>query len=384
MYYVPFLVLLTVLMPRTAVPAQEDAADPVQAEVAADAGVAKDEKDPNRGRFLPIPFVVTEPAIGEGLGAGLVYFHRIPQTARPKVTSGSNIARTGKRGKTPPTASGVFGMYTNTETFAFGIGHSGSSPTDKYRYVGALAGMSVNATYYEQDFPFNFNMEGKLMYLHGKRRWRQSNIFVGLSASYLDSETEFKVGNNSERQPSLLDFSAKDIGIAVSGIYDGRDDTMMPGSGQLFDLTIWKYDEGLGGDFDYWTSRFKFNTFHQLAEKFVLGFRLEVATADGDVPYYAEPYVSLRGIPALRYTGDTAGVIELEGRYDLSPRWSAIAFGGLGFVDETGLSATEDDIYGYGAGIRFKALPDQGVWIGIDIAQGPEEKAWYVQVGHPW
>jgi hypothetical protein len=33
------------------------------------------EKDPNRGRFLPIPIFITEPAIGDGLGLVLSYFH---------------------------------------------------------------------------------------------------------------------------------------------------------------------------------------------------------------------------------------------------------------------------------------------------------------------
>lgn len=36
----------------------------------------KQQKDPNRGRFLPIPIFITEPAIGDGLGIALAYFHR--------------------------------------------------------------------------------------------------------------------------------------------------------------------------------------------------------------------------------------------------------------------------------------------------------------------
>ena len=37
----------------------------------------EEEKDPESEEvFLALPFVITEPAIGEGLGAGLIYFHR--------------------------------------------------------------------------------------------------------------------------------------------------------------------------------------------------------------------------------------------------------------------------------------------------------------------
>jgi len=374
--------LLLSLLFAVPVAAQEN--EPVETEEAAKDDGEKETKDPNRGRILALPFVVTEPAIGEGLGAGLIYFHKKPDTNQRKVTSGRNLAKTSKRGKPPPTATGVFAMYTNTETYAYGIGHSGSSPKDKYRYVGAAAAMRVNATVYENDVPFKFSMDGTVFYASGKRRWRDTNVFIGASMSYLDSTTKFKLDGLQIQPASVSDFSSTDVGVALSGIYDGRDDTMMPNTGQLYDLTVWRYGENLGGDFNYTTARFKFNTFHKLAEKFVLGFRFEVGTASGDVPYYAEPFVPLRGIPALRYTGDSAGVVEVEARYDIAKRWSVVAFAGSGFVDETATSQTEDDIYGYGAGVRFQALKEQNIWLGIDIAQGPEDKAWYVQMGHPW
>lgn len=375
----PLLLSLLFAVPVTA---QEN--EPVATEDAAKDDEEKEEKDPNRGRILALPFVVTEPAIGEGLGAGLIYFHRKPDSDRPRITNGRNLKKTSKRGTPPPTATGVFGMYTNTETYAYGIGHSGTSPKDKYRYLGAAAAMQVNATVYENDIPFKFGMDGTVFYAHGKRRWGDTNVFIGASMSYLDSTTNFDLDGLQIQPTSPFDFSATDVGVALVGIYDGRDDTMMPNTGQLYDLTTWRYSENLGGDFNYTTARFKFNTFHKLAEKFVLGFRFEVSTANGDVPYYAEPFVSLRGIPALRYTGESAGVIEVEGRYDIAKRWSVVAFVGSGFVDETETNQTEDDIYGYGAGIRFQALKEQNIWLGIDIAQGPEDKAWYVQMGHPW
>jgi hypothetical protein len=49
----------------------------------------KKPKDPNRGRFLPIPIFITEPAIGEGLGLALTYFHRTKAEPKRKVASPS-------------------------------------------------------------------------------------------------------------------------------------------------------------------------------------------------------------------------------------------------------------------------------------------------------
>jgi hypothetical protein len=78
-------------------------------------------------------------------------------------------------------------------------------------------------------------------------------------------------------------------------------------------------------------------------------------------------------------------VVEVEGRYNISLRWAAIAFAGGGFTNsEDPTLDTLDDIFAFGTGLRFQALKEQNVWVGLDIAKGPEEYAWYIQVGHPW
>ena len=183
----------------------------------------------------------------------------------------------------------------------------------------------------------------------------------------------------------LADFAFTDVGVAATGIYDTRDDTMMPSIGHLVDLTVWVYDDAIGSDFSYWTSRIKLNSFHEFADKFVLGLRFEVGTADGDVPFFAEPFVPLRGIPALRYSGDVAGVVEAEFRYQFAKRWAVLTFAGAGFVDDIDPSTgTDDDIRSWGLGVRWLALKEENVWIGVDWARGPEDDAFYIQLTHPW
>jgi hypothetical protein len=110
-----------------------------------------------------------------------------------------------------------------------------------------------------------------------------------------------------------------------------------------------------------------------------------VSTVDGDPPFFAIPYVSLRGIPALRYQSRKAGVVEIEGRYTIATKWAGIVFAGAGFTNSDDVDLdTRDDIFSVGAGLRYQALQEQNVWVGLDIAKGPEEYAWYIQVGHPW
>ena len=55
--------------------------------------------------------------------------------------------------------------------------------------------------------------------------------------------------------------------LALSAIHDSRDDSMMPGSGHLYDLTVWRYDDLVGSDFDYTKSQLKLLWFTELAEE---------------------------------------------------------------------------------------------------------------------
>jgi hypothetical protein len=245
--------------------------------------------------------------------------------------------------------------------------------------------MKINAALFLQDQPFNFSLDGELVYANFKKRLGSSNVFLGMSALNLDAAIDFRTDPTNPPPRSLLDFSFRNFGLAGSAIYDTRDDSMMPGAGQLYDLTLWRYDDAIGSDFDYWSARFKANYFREVGQRWHLGLRFDVSTVDGDPPFFAIPYVSLRGIPALRYQARTAGVVEVEGRYTIATKWAGIVFAGAGFTnsDDVDLN-TRDDIFSFGAGLRYQALQEQNVWVGLDIAKGPEEYAWYIQVGHPW
>jgi hypothetical protein len=159
----------------------------------------------------------------------------------------------------------------------------------------------------------------------------------------------------------------------------------MPNRGRIFELAAWRYDDSFGGDYNYWNYKLKLVSFHQLHEKFVLGWRFEYSAIDGKAPFFAVPYVNLRGIPALRYQGERVAVAELEGRYTFSPKWALVGFVGTGEVssDVPGFD-TDQSIYNFGIGGRYKIFDAQNVWVGIDIAKGPEEYNWYIQVGQAW
>ncbi|MGI9200253.1 MAG: BamA/TamA family outer membrane protein [Woeseiaceae bacterium] len=365
----------------------------VMAEEDSPAGPAEEQEEKKAedgkagGKFLPIPIVITEPAIGEGLGAALVYFHADPGADKKRLTTAAELNRVDRKQTPPPTATGVFAAYTNNETTAFGIGHSRTFKEDTWRLTALLADAKIIATYYVSDVPFDFSLEGAVAFARVKRRFGDSNFFLGLATSYLDADITFPLDPifGADDDPLIPGLGFNDVGASASIGYDSRDDTMMPTTGWLAELSGWHYDEGLGGDFTYSSATLNINSFHKLGKKFVLGWRLEGTTASGNYPFYSAPYVKLRGIPALRYQGKSASAAEIELRYELAERWAILGFSGRGWTDERNLAdETENSIDTVGFGVRWLALPTKNVWIGIDVAQGPEEKAYYFQMVHPW
>ena len=116
-----------------------------------------------------------------------------------------------------------------------------------------------------------------------------------------------------------------------------------------------------------------------------MGWRAKGAATDGDTPFWALPFVWMRGIPAMRYQGDSVAQIETEARWDFKGPWSLVGFLGYGQTwSDRLIFDTDDQILAGGAGIRVNIAPKLKFRTGIDIARGPEEWAIYLQFGHAW
>jgi hypothetical protein len=340
-------------------------------------------------RLVPIPIFVTEPAIGYGLGAAVAYFHKREEDGEggdpslgPGLTTGTtNDRRKGQ--KRPPDTTGVAAAYTDKGTWLVGGGHFASWRQDRIRYTGVLAYANIESTFYFGDDPWDFNLRGGILYQDVKFRLRDSRFFVGGKLSYLGAEGKFDLG---ESVPA--DFGSSrlaDFGVALQGVYEGRDNTMTPNRGQLVELIGWKYLEALGGEFDYWKGKFRVLSFHPFAERFVLGLRLELDAVSGRPPLWGPPYIKLRGIPALRYQNERVAVAATELRWNILERWAVLAFVGVGATaGDNPLYNDESGIVAGGVGGRYLFRPEDDIWVGVDLARGPERGVLYLQVGHAW
>jgi hypothetical protein len=384
------LVLIMVLCAGTPIlNAQEEAAEQPAAEAKSDD--EKAEKEKKGPSFIPIPIFITEPAIGYGVGAAIGYFHKKKGEAEsdrdslaPAYTA-NTAARAGRERKVPPTISGFAAAYTDKGTWGAGIAHSASWRKDTIRYVGALGYAHIVSTFYFGDQPFDFELDTGLFLQDIKFRINSSDFFLGAKLVYLTPKLIFD--DEVEDVPIDPDrLQRNDFGLAAQAEYESRDNNMTPNRGHFVELVGWKHLEALGGETDYWRLDFQAQSFFEMMDqKLVLGFHLDLDTAGGDPPLYGFPWISMRGVPALRYQNETAGVLETELRWNILERWAAVGFLGVGatrgdvpiFNDESGIVAG-------GIGGRFLFRPQDSLWVGIDVARGPEEYVLYIQVGHAW
>ena len=337
--------------------------------------------------FFPVPIIVTEPAVGYGAGAALVFLHD-PLAGRVPDGETFDPQSTDAEGKLiPPSVSALFGMYTENDTWMAGGAHMGVWKNDSIRYTGALATGSINIKFYrnilDQDLTVDTTIEPDILYQGLKFRLAGSKFFAG--ASYLLMDTSNKIGFTSI-DPSFKN-SSRDAAIIFSLEYDSRNTIFTPTDGISSSIEATLFSEAVGSDTDFEKYKAKIYYFTPLSKTFVLGLRGDIQTISGsdrDIPFYMYPFVSLRGIPVMRYQGETVGVAEAELGWNLTSRWSVLGFAGAGRTTSIADNDKITTVYSKGVGLRYFIARRFGAHVGFDVARGPEDTAFYLQFGHAW
>lgn len=330
-----------------------------------------------RTGFLPIPVIVTEPAVGYGGGLGLLFIH-------DKL---GDADRTG-----PPSITVLGGAYTESDSWGGGIGHFGSWAEDRVRYTGVLGKGFGNLEFFGVgDEPagtlgeegLDFEIDGVFLRQQLLAKIADTQLFLGLRYDYVSTDTTFDTGFPAISQ---RDFDRSDASLAAVAQFDTRDTIFTPSRGTNITLAAYHYDEWLGGDAEYNRLELRAPFWVPVDETLVFGMNSVLAFAGDDTPFYALPYVTLRGVPVLRYQGDSAASFEGEVRWNFVPRWALVGFGGVG---QAVASSEEFGGESYlvtagGVGVRYFIARQFGLHVGLDVARGPEETAVYIQVGSAW
>jgi hypothetical protein len=328
--------------------------------------------------FLPVPIVITEPAIGYGGGVGLMFF-------RESIRESAAESKAGH--VTPPDIFGGALIATENGTKAGGAGGLFSFDNDRWRYRGVIGNADVNLDFYGSGSSsarkVGYNLDGWLSSQQLLRRFGESNNYVALRWIYFDLDSTLEAGLLN---PPQLDAARnlRSSGLGISFEHDSRDNFFTPSRGWLGRVTSMFYSPEIGSDNKY--QIYTANAYGYLPfNKFVLGGRLDGRTSSGDVPLYQLPYIDLRGIPVARYQGRDVAVAETELRWNVTTRWALVGFVGAGrtWGEYDDISDPEIEVAG-GAGFRYLIARRLGLFVGIDVAQGPEEGAIYLQVGSAW
>jgi len=348
-------------------------------------------KDPEDGAFdasnylldyrgvLPVPILITEPAVGYGGGIAAAWFSESIRDKAARVQPGGRL--------TPPNILVAGAFATENGTRGGGAGARLSFDEDRWRYRGGAAAMKVNLDFFGiggGDFALAYTLKGWATFHEGMRRLGESDHFLGVRYLYLDLASTLRADfSNTGLAPREFAQKTSEIGFRYQ--YDSRDNIFFSRSGIEGALDVMLARRGLGSDNDFETYRSHLWAFHPLGERFVGAMRLDARAARGDVPFYQLPFIDMRGVPAARYQDENTGVAEVEGRYYFTPRWVGVAFLGAGRVWGRGLSFDDAaSVVSRGAGFRYVIARRLGLAAGIDVARGPEKTAWYIQVGNAW
>ena len=338
--------------------------------------------------FLPVPSIITEPAIGYGAGLGLMFLHDTFNSSKDR--------------KSPPSISGVFLGGTENGTKMIGAMHLGFWKEDTIRSTTFLGTMNVNINFYLRNIGVDMNMQGYFGYQELMFRLGESNFFLGANYMYSDMSTQ----RNKGEYPILDPLFSHEFKMgALAGIvqYDTRDSIFTPSNGLFAKATLRRFDDSLGGNENFWRYGAKALYFTPIANDFTLGIRVEgeaVSSSDGDaVPFFANPSINMRGIAAMRYQGEKMLLSELQLRWEFMPRWNLVLFGGAGkvFGKETVFDTTLSPIQidtnfanaqlhtAGGAGFRYELARKFGLWGGLDFATSEDQDiAMYITVGSAW
>jgi outer membrane protein assembly factor BamA len=317
---------------------------------------------------MPIPIV--DPTIGQGLAIGVLTTFRLD--ADDKVSPRSTVA-------------GGIG-YANTHTYAFGVGTSLYLDEDRYRF-DALAGYgNANIKFYGigsdsrfKDNPVDFNIRG----LFGSTNLRArvaEHFYLGPLYKYLDSTASFDVLPDILR-PIDLDFRLSGAGLIAE--YDSRDTSFSPHEGLYAEMELTRFDERIGSDFNFFRLDGSAAHYLEITPDLVLAGQGRVAGAAGDAPFFALPYITLRGFPGGKYLNDTVWQAQAELRWRVVWRIGVVAFAGVGqTAPNVGAFRDSDVLYSGGAGVRFVASESERVNLGIDYAHASDGgSAFYFRIG---
>jgi hypothetical protein len=327
--------------------------------------------------FIPIPLIITEPAVGYGGGAGLMFLSKpLPQTedglGRP------NIMVVGGFGTQNGSWGAIAGdmRYWLDEHLQTLVGLIYSSVNLKFYGIGNDPALGNN--------PLHFNLEPKGGTARLKYRFGDTRLWAGLNYAFSSTRVSFDKPPGTPGEPPF-NHESNVGGFTPSFTFDTRDNFFTPNRGTYLEASGGFFSPAFGADENFQRAGLVAMQFVPLGSTLFLGLRSDAAASFGNEPFYLRPYISLRGAPTLRYQGEEVAQIEAELRWQFWKRFSLVGFvgGGAAWNHLEHFDSTQTIVTG-GAGFRYEIARAYGLHMGLDVARGPDDTAVYIQIGSAW
>ncbi|CAI0982718.1 Outer membrane protein/protective antigen OMA87 [Serratia grimesii] len=334
----------------------------------------------NRYGFLPVPMVITEPAVGYGAGLFGLFLHD------------SAAHRPSPEGHFIPPAMTLFGGgATQNGTWFVGGGHRHTWNDDHIRYLVALGYADINLNIYTGDVEgfgdgkgVNTRTKGyggtqKLLF-----RVEDSPLFLGASQFYANMDISADQPLINHALQRVLGESSSTSGTGLVVEYDTTDNFFYPQNGVSLTAEYQFYTHFLGGDYRYDLLTVDGQYFYPLNTSLTLvvaGNYQSLSNADNHLPPMARPYIDLRGISRYRFQGDYVGTVQTQVEWQVAPRWILQGFVGAGSASRERGDLFEKTQVAWGSGFRYLIARKFGLHTGIDVAFSDNEQAVYFNVG---
>ncbi len=325
----------------------------------------------SKGGFIPVPIIITEPAVDGGGGVALAFFKVDPEHPRQVTRHVIAAFRTGN-------GSNGVGYFQSGYAFdgrlnyRFGVAH-GEITLDTYPAF-APGGVEYTSQY-------DYGLLGSALWHFRDDRFSFGPTFdfrkltSSINTSFLPEDLAGDFGQT-------LQTGALGLGLH----FDSRDNPITPTRGVNAYVEGKFNREAFGSDRDYDVYAADLYVFGKIAGPVRYGAKVEVDAIRDDFPFFYAPAVNLRGVQAAEYQGMTALSTEVETTWQVSPRWALLAFAGYGSADKGDRRTFSDsgDIWAGGVGFRYRLARRLGMDAGADFAWGPDGFIWYLQFGHAW
>lgn len=343
--------------------------------------------------FLPTGSLITEPAIGYGGALGLAFLHDSIQN-RAELAKKRNPDGSLKK-LPPPSVTALGGFGTGNGSWGSGLAHLHVSEENRFRYLGALFYADMNLEYYGKGGDLNwpteyisYTLDGTFLVQQLSYRLGESDFWLGGNYQYMSFDTALDLGLGTPPPPWFpsLERSIASAGVSIFAEYDTRNTIFTPDSGINAKLSNTSYARAVGSDNDFNKASLKLRYWKPIQPSLVLGLRGDANFSGGNIPFYMLPSIDLRGISISRYQGQHTITTEAELRWDMTPRWSLVGFGGVGWAADSSLDDFEisDHHLAGGTGFRYLISKVFGIRSGMDFAWSEEDFAFYFVTGTAW